>query len=151
MTQKRSKINTTFLSKHKDILVISGTLLALSTAAIGYYYYRKKKQTKIQNDGDAINYQTPPFVGANGLPKSINSNKNYPIGLGSRHPDVTILQRYLKIYKENLGRSGPKGDGVDGIFGQSTLQAAKKRLQKTVFTKADILGMRKALKSLGKL
>ncbi|GAK75608.1 hypothetical protein JCM19296_1200 [Nonlabens ulvanivorans] len=63
---------------------------------------------------------------------------------------MKILQRYLKIYKEDLGKTGPKRDGVDGQFGPKTSRAAQKRLKKTVFTQADIAGMRKALSSLGK-
>lgn len=70
--------------------------------------------------------------------------------LGSRHADVKVLQRYLKIYKEDLGKTGAKRDGVDGNFGPKTSKAAQKRLKKTVFTQADIAGMRKALLSLGK-
>jgi hypothetical protein len=60
------------------------------------------------------------------------------------------LQAYLKIYKENLGKSGAKRDGVDGVFGPLTLKAAKKRLGKSEFTEKDISGMRKALKMMGK-
>ena len=82
--------------------------------------------------------------------KPIITKRGYPIKMGSRHADVKVLQRYLKIYKEDLGRSGPKRDGVDGIFGPKTSRAAQKRLKKTVFTQTDIAGMRKALLSLGK-
>jgi peptidoglycan hydrolase-like protein with peptidoglycan-binding domain len=82
--------------------------------------------------------------------KPVITKTGYPIKYGSRHPDVKILQRYLKIYKEDLGKTGPKRDGVDGQFGPKTSRAAQKRLKKTVFTQADIAGMRKALSSLGK-
>ena len=61
---------------------------------------------------------------------------------------VKILQRYLKIYKLPLGKTGPNRDGVDGIFGPKTASAAQKQLGKTVFQKADIDAMKKTLQTL---
>lgn len=167
MKQTNSKKAPSFMAKNKDILVVGGVIVVLAGAAVTYYYMTKKKNkaanassdsstTAVNTSGTSTIYQSPPFVPVGTIPSSssstkpIISKKGYPIKMGSRHADVKVLQRYLKIYKEDLGRSGPKRDGVDGIFGPKTSRAAQKRLKKTVFTQTDISGMRKALLSLGK-
>lgn len=166
MKQPKPKVVPSFITKNKDILVVGGVIVVLSSAAIAYYYMTKKKDKKdgidsnvtstivSNNTGSSATYDSPPFVpvktgGFSSSTKPIIT-KGYPIKLGSRHADVKVLQRYLKIYKEDLGKTGAKRDGVDGIFGPKTSRAAQKRLNKTVFTQADIAGMRKALLSLGK-
>lgn len=165
MKQRQSKSIPSFFAKHKEALVVGGVIVVLAGAAVTYYYVKKKKDKKkemasnnpstikLDVSNNSSGYQTPPFVGSTTVSSSsqpIIIKKGYPIKYGSRNPDVKILQRYLKIYKEDLGRSGSKRDGVDGIFGPKTSKAAQKRLGKTVFTQADIAGMRKALLSLGK-
>ncbi len=166
MKQTKSKVTPSFMTKNKDILVVGGVIVVLSGAAIAYYYMTKKKDKKDGIDsnitstiasnsaGSSTTYNSPPFVPVSTGGSSLNTKpiitKGYSIKLGSRHTDVKILQRYLKIYKEDLGKTGAKRDGVDGNFGPKTLRAAQKRLKKTVFTQADIAGMRKALLSLGK-
>lgn len=158
MKQTPSKSTPSFIAKNKDILVVGGVIVLLAGTAITYYYVSKKKQKKEElvntTDSSTIKTtssvsQTPPFVPSSTTkPSKIKSG--VIIKIGSRHPDVKVLQRYLKIYKEDLGRTGPKRDGVDGIFGPKTAKASQKKLGKTVFTQADIAGMRKALLSLGK-
>ncbi|WP_407325065.1 peptidoglycan-binding protein [Tenacibaculum maritimum] len=152
------------MAKNKDLLVVGGVIVVLAGAATAYYFMTKKKKTKetagvssnpVATSGSSTVINTPPFVPVNTGSSSSNTKpiitkRGYPIKMGSRHADVKVLQRYLKIYKEDLGRSGPKRDGVDGIFGPKTLRASQKRLKKTVFTQTDIAGMRKALLSLGK-
>ena len=166
MKQIKTKPKPSFAKKNKDILVVGGVIVVLAGAAITYYVMSKKKEKKqiasasSSTTGTFIpsstsSYQTPPFIPSSSGTSSSGSKppqtkSGYPIKYGSRHPDVKVLQRYLKIYKEDLGRSGPKRDGVDGIFGPKTSRAAQKRLKKAVFTTTDIAGMRKALKSLGK-
>tara|TARA_R110002049_G_scaffold113040_3_gene263081 strand:+ start:5745 stop:6245 length:501 start_codon:yes stop_codon:yes gene_type:complete len=166
MEQPKPKVAPSFTTKNKDILVVGGVIIVLSSAAIAYYYMTKKKDKNKEKDssaastivsnssGTSATYNSPPFVPVNtgGSSSSIKSivTRSYPIKLGSRHADVKVLQRYLKIYKEDLGKTGAKRDGVDGIFGPKTLRAAQKRLNKTIFTQADIAGMRKTLLSLGK-
>lgn len=167
MKQSKSKVAPSFMAKNKDILVVGGVIVVLAGVAVTYYYMNKKKEKKAAADSNATTtvasnssgasttYQSPPFVPVNtgsssSSTKPIITKRGYPIKIGSRHADVKVLQRYLKIYKEDLGLSGPKRDGVDGIFGPKTSRAAQKRLKKTVFTQADIAGMRKALLSLGK-
>ena len=158
MKQTQSKSTPTFIAKNKDVLVVGGVIVLLTGAAITYYYISKKKQKKenLVNTNDSVDSETstsviktPPFVS---IPtkKPSTTKPGILIKMGSRHPDVKVLQRYLKIYKEDLGRTGPKRDGVDGIFGPKTAKASQKRLGKTVFTQADMAGMRKALLSLGK-
>lgn len=161
MTQMKTKPKPTFFQKNKDLLVVGGVIVVLSGAALTYYLLKKKKEKKelaSTNNDITTSHQTPPFVpvtsgtGSSGSsnPKPIITKRGYPLKRGSRHPDVKILQRYLKIYKEDLGRFGPKRDGVDGVFGAKTERASLKRLKKKVFTQSDIAGMRKALISLGK-
>lgn len=158
MKQTQSKSTPTFIAKNKDVLVVGGVIVLLAGAAITYYYISKKKQKKenLVNTNDSVDSETstsviktPPFVSIS-TKKPPTTKPGILIKIGSRHPDVKVLQRYLKIYKEDLGRTGPKRDGVDGIFGPKTAKASQKRLGKTVFTQADMAGMRKALLSLGK-
>ena len=162
------KIATTskpsFASKNKDILIVGGVIVVLAGAAVTYYLMRKKKEKKTEKNADldfisSANTSggntafTPPFVptkGSTGSSKPALSAGRIIVKMGSRGANVRILQRYLKIHKEDLGRTGPKRDGVDGIFGPKTARAAQRRLKKTAFTSADIAGMLKALKSLGK-
>ncbi len=167
MKQKSTTANPSFMAKNKDLLVVGGVIVVLAGAATAYYFMTKKKEKKEAELASASSsgittvpsssssYQTPPFIpstttSTSSGTKPIITKTGYPIRYGSRHADVKILQRYLKIYKEDLGKTGPKRDGVDGQFGPKTSRAAQKRLKKTVFTQADIAGMRKALSSLGK-
>jgi len=158
MKQTQYKSTPSFMAKNKDILIVGGVIVVLAGTAITYYYVSKKKQKKenLLDTNDLVDskttssvIQTPPFVPSSTKKLSITKSGNL-MKLGSRHPDVKVLQRYLKIYKEDLGRTGPKRDGVDGVFGPKTAKASQKRLGKTVFTQADMAGMRKALLSLGK-
>lgn len=164
MKKTQSKKTPSFFAKNKEALVVGGVIVVLAGAGLTYYYIQKKKDkkkemasndssVKLDSSSSSSGYKTPPFVpsgASSSSSKPIITKKGYPIKYGSRNADVKILQRYLKIYKEDLGRSGSKRDGVDGIFGPKTSKAAQKRLGKTVFTQADIAGMRKALLSLGK-
>lgn len=164
MKKTQSKKTLSFFAKNKEALVVGGVIVVLAGAGLTYYYIQKKKDKKkemasndasikLDTSSSSSEYKTPPFVPSgtsSSSSKPVITKKGYPIKYGSRNADVKILQRYLKIYKEDLGRSGSKRDGVDGIFGPKTSKAAQKRLGKTVFAQADIAGMRKALLSLGK-
>ena len=168
MKQTNLKAKPSFMTKNKDLLVVGGVIVVLSGAALTYYLMTKKKEKKKLAQANTstasttsvpvttTTFTTPPFIpvstgsSSSSNTKPVTTKRGYPLKMGSRHADVKILQRYLKIYKEDLGRTGPKRDGVDGIFGPKTSRAARKRLKKTVFTSADIAGMRKALTSLGK-
>ncbi len=160
-----TKPKKTFFEQNKDLIVVGSVIVVLAGGAVAYMYYKKKKE---QNEGDLAQNQesTPQIIPINTtIPVSSSSGSSssssstpriqyvktgYPLKYRTRHQDVKILQSYLKIYKENLGKSGSKRDGVDGVFGPLTLKAAKKRLGKSEFTEKDIAGMRKALKMVGK-
>ncbi|WP_299212629.1 peptidoglycan-binding protein [uncultured Dokdonia sp.] len=146
----------------KELLVVGGIILVLAIGGFTWYYLSKKKHNSSDSDPDSNDddildasvFTTPPFRPTSSPNTSSNSSSSstssYPIKKGSRHPDVKILQSYLKYYKEPLGRSGPKRDGVDGIYGKLTERGAQKRLGKTSFTRSDIQSMKNTLKLLGK-
>ncbi|WP_299213730.1 peptidoglycan-binding domain-containing protein [uncultured Dokdonia sp.] len=142
-----------------QLLVVGGIILVLAVGGFTWYYFSKKKKESTPSlDDDILDadvFSTPPFrpisnsnTSSNSSSSSSSSSSIY-IKKGSRHPDVKILQRYLKYYKEPLGRSGPKRDGVDGIFGNLTAKGAQKQLGKTSFTRSDIQSMKNTLKLLG--
>ena len=145
-----------FFVKNKDLIIVGGTIAVIVGAGLTWYYLKKKKDTSdevisypITLPGTtASKYTKQPLPRTGISTKSKYSNSGYPIKYGSQHRDVIILQRYLKIYKENLGKTGTNKDGVDGKFGALTLKAAKKRLGKSVFTENDINGMRKAIETI---
>lgn len=147
----------------KELLVVGGIILVLAIGGFMWYYFSKKKQgnpapnddANMESDdptGTSI-FTTPPFrptsPNTSVSTSTSSSSSTIYIRRGSRHPDVKILQRYLKYYKESLGRTGPKRDGVDGIYGKLTERAARKRLGKTSFTRSDIKSMENTLKVIG--
>ncbi len=148
-------------SSSKELVVVGGIILVLAIGGFTWYYFHKKKKNttpSIDNDPlDTDVFSTPPFrpISNNSTfstsisSSSSSSSSSMYIKRGSRHPDVKVLQRYLKYYKESLGRSGPKRDGVDGIYGKLTAKGAQKRLGKTSFTRSDIQSMKNTLKLLG--
>jgi LPXTG-motif cell wall-anchored protein len=114
-----------------------------------YLWYRKRKK----NENDQMLLETSDDT-PQSIPKTaVRSrfrciNQQYPLTYGTCHTDVELLQQYLKIYNEDLGRSGRNKDGVDGRFGSKTVKAARKRLGKDSFTKKDIEGMKISLKMI---
>lgn len=124
---------------NKKALIIGGVaLLAAAGAGYGiYYFFFRDKADEEYADGDGSTKK---------LSKTF-TNKDYPLSYGTQHPDVGILQQYLKkTYHANLGNYGKNKDGVDAKFGKVTKEAALKHLKKAVFTEKDIAGMRAALK-----
>lgn len=144
----------------KELLVVGGVILVLAIGGFTWYYFSKKKKHNASNNdanlesddptGTSI-FTTPPFRPTSTSTSTSTSSSSSAVYIkrGSRHPDVKILQRYLKYYKEPLGRTGPKRDGVDGIYGKLTERAARKRLGKTSFTRSDITSMKNTLKVIG--
>ena len=152
MQQTITNTDQSFFTKNKELLIVGGTILALAGAGFTWYYFKKKKQQESDSspsEKTLLDSDNPlrTLRNANGGGSRIVSQT---IQYGSRGANVTVLQRYLKIYKEDLGTSGANKDGVDGVFGAKTVTAAKKHLGKAVFTQADIEGMRKTLNSMGK-
>lgn len=130
-------------SKSGAIYMVGGIILLLAAGGF-YWYYRKQKQQQkgsLDQSSDSIldipTYQTPPIVATTSTSSS-SQQAGYTIKQGSRHPDVFVLQRYLKSKGAYLGSSGKNKDGVDGIFGTLTQKAAQQITKKTVFTQADI-------------
>jgi len=147
MKKAVSKQEVNFFQKNKEVFIIGGSIVVLAGVGFTWYYLKKKEERTNIASQSAKN----PRVTTIEVPSSaVDNTSSFRIRRGSRHPYVKILQRYLKMYKEDIGRSGANRDGVDGIFGPKTEKAAKNRLGKTVFTKKDIDGMRDALKMLGK-
>jgi len=142
---KTSKSNIASKKPQSSTIYIVSGLIVLATAGGLYWYYqnRKRKKTEasleVTDDLSTIpDYQTPPIVPIPTKLKTTTTSSGVVIKAGSRHPDVKILQRYLKNRGAYLGRSGKNKDGVDGIFGPLTAKAARALTGKTVFTAKDI-------------
>lgn len=157
MKKTTPKTTSNFFQENKDLIIAGSTIILLAGAGYTWYYFKKKREhsktNKLSSDTADLNLEASNSAQPNrSITKPNTRNTSlYPIKYGSRNNEVKILQSYLKIYKENLGSSGSRKDGVDGIFGPKTASAAKKRLGKVVFLKSDIDGMKKTLKSMGKL
>ena len=123
----------------KPFIIGGVALLAAAGAGYGiYYFFFKEKDDEDSSDGDA---------GTRRKSTSIFTSKSYPLSYGTNHPDVGILQLYLKkTYQANLGNYGENKDGIDEKFGKATKDAALKHLKKVSFTEKDIVGMKSALK-----
>jgi hypothetical protein len=131
--KNKSKIN-------KKTLLIGGASL-LAAAGIGYgvyyFFFRDKEDEAYSDEGSGSRRKST---------KTFTST-SYPLSYGTDHPDVGVLQLYLKkTYHANLGNYGENKDGVDSKFGKVTKDAALKHLKKAVFTEKDIAGMKAALK-----
>lgn len=160
--KKQTQIAPSFFATYKTPLIIGSVVFVVAGIGITYYVISKNKQKKSEQDMGvdktlaSTTYSpttyTPPYT-SSGVKVSTpirTSSSKVLIKYGSRGSLVSVLQRYLKMFKEDLGRTGAKRDGVDGAFGPKTAKAAKKRLGKTVFTATDIEKMKKALKTLGR-
>lgn len=145
--------NTTpsFIKENKDLLIAGGAILVLASAGFAWYYVKKKKQSTDVNTASILEEKSVSNPISASTIQPVKKSMQYEVKYGSKNEGVEILQRYLKIYKEDLGVSGANRDGIDGVFGPKTARAAKKRLGKAVFTKADIEAMRKTLKSTNRL
>jgi len=126
------------------VYIVGGVILLVAVGGLYWYYRsskRKEKETSLSSLDDISSisdYQTPPIVPVTTKPATTSTASGVVIKLGSRHPDVKILQRYLKNRGAYLGKSGKNRDGVDGIFGPLTAKAALQITKKTVFTQKDI-------------
>jgi LPXTG-motif cell wall-anchored protein len=137
--QKQKSTDTTLWIAITGIVILGGA---------AYLWYRKRKEKEdfmLLDTTDTTPERIPKTVVRS---RFRCTNTGYPLGYGTCHADVELLQRYLKIYNEDLGRSGKDKDGVDGKFGSKTVKAARKRLGKDAFTKEDIEGMKLSLKMI---
>jgi len=138
-----TKPKKTFFEQNKDLIVVGSVIVVLAGGAVAYMYYKKKKDQKevdlAQNQENTpqiipIN-TTIPVSSSSGSSSSSSSTPRikyvktgYPLKYRTRHQDVKILQAYLKIYKENLGKSGSKRDGVDGVFWTAHVKGCQKAI-----------------------
>lgn len=138
---------------------IGGTVIVLVGAGVTIWYIRKKKmgdadmETPEDSQSPALSNlsDTPKKTRLSVTPRFRCVSRSYPLNYGTCHPDVEVLQKYLlSSFKEDLGKSGRNKDGADGMFGNKTKQAAKRRLGKESFTSSDIVGMKSALKVVGR-
>ena len=109
MKQQIKTIDETSNSS-KELLVVGSVILVLAIGGFTWYYFKKKKgQNASTNDPngsdndsmDASIFTTPPFrpnpsTNASSTSSSNSTSSSFYIKRGSRHPDVKILQRYLK-------------------------------------------------------
>jgi peptidoglycan hydrolase-like protein with peptidoglycan-binding domain len=115
------------------LLLFGGILLSVgSLALIGYFVGKAKK-----SDGETVGSQKT------GTFKCLSNN--YPLQFGTCHPDVKVLQQYLKKMGANIGSFGKNKDGIDGEFGTMTQMASSKYLNKETFNSMEIQAMRKQL------
>lgn len=84
-----------------------------------------------------------PLKGRNITPTFRCTSTNYPLSYGTCHPDIKIIQRYLKLLGADLGSYG-KG-GIDGRFGSLTLKAAQTKLGKSSFDQTAIRQLKERL------
>ena len=133
-------------------LLLIGGIAGVATG--GYYAYKwlikpkqkgNRKTTSVQGSIKTTSRSKPK-------PKPMSSwckSTSYPLGYGNCHEDVRWLQIYLKRrFNADLGTYGSKGDGVDGKFGNVTVQAVKKHLGKTTLSKTDIAMLKQGITKL---
>ncbi len=143
---KTTQENGEHFKLDSKVFWIGGTLILLAGGGVAYWYLEKKKKSR-----EEAHTMTPSFNPAeNTSNKGFKCiNQQYPLTYGTCHPDVSILQRYLKALKMDIGRSGRNRDGIDGQFGALTQAAAKKKLGKERFSTTDLIGIKNALKFIG--
>ncbi|MEP0271429.1 MAG: peptidoglycan-binding protein [Balneola sp.] len=138
------------------VIWVGGMIILLAGTGLTIWYIRRKKSQQVSalSDKDSKDHLTMLSAKPKRTittPRFKCISKSYPLNYGTCHEDVEILQRYLRTsFKEDLGKSGRKKDGVDGMFGPKTKQIAEQRLGKTSFTASDIIGMKSALKVVGR-
>lgn len=131
---------------NKKVIIIGGIALLVAGAGYGVYYLLKRKKETGSYFGGSSTSSSSGGGGRSSGGFSCSS-KDYPLSYGTCHPDVGILQKYLKkMYKADLGSFGANRDGVDEQFGKVTKSAALKHLKKVSFTQKDITSMKAALK-----
>ncbi len=113
---------------HKLLLFIAGAGVLLSGVA---YRYIKKKRKKPQKGEAAFNATT-------GFCKY---SDDFPLRKGSCGEKIKELQKRLLKRGIDLGSSGENNDGVDGKFGELTLNGVKKVSGKSTLTEKAFNGL----------
>ena len=96
--------------KTKNILIISGVILALGVAS--YFIFKKPKPE--DNNGDTDEGDS----NGGGVSTNLTQNASFPLKVGSKGKQVAALQRFLNDSGESLS--------VDGVFGNKTKTAVSK-------------------------
>lgn len=136
-------------AKSKVIWIGGGAILLIGGGVAVWYFMKKKKEQKARKEIAAISAgSSRPRSSSGG--GSWCKSYGYPLNYRTCHPDVGVLQRYLRSMGANLGRTGPNRDGVDNQFGQLTRTAAQQKLGKDSFGQSDIIGIKNSLKFVGK-
>ena len=155
-SKTKAKTNKSSISKASDenvkmdskVIWIGGGIVLLVGGGVAIWYMMKKKKEK--ETQSEIATASAASSGRSTASRGFRcTSSKYPLTFGTCHPDVNILQRYLKSLNMNLGRSGRNRDGVDGQFGALTKAAALKKLGKDTFQATDIEGIKKALNFVG--
>ncbi len=133
----------------KPWIWISGSIVLLGSIGIMIWYKKKKAKEEdtefvFTSSSDSATKPNPSSTTTTGGAFRCEK-KSYPLSYGTCHPDVAILQRYLKSLKANIGTGGKARDGVDGKFGRMTQKAAHAKAGKITFNPSDIQGMKRSL------
>lgn len=140
---KATQANGEHFKLDSKVFWIGGTLILLAGGGVAYWYLEKKKNSRKEAHTMTSSSNSTATIRNKGF-KCIS--QQYPLTYGTCHPDVSILQRYLKALKMDIGKSGRNRDGIDGQFGALTQAAAKKKLGKERFSTTDLKGIKNALK-----
>ena len=109
-------------------MALWATVAGLVVVASGFTYYYL---TRDKGTDSPFNNNSKKPDGQPPTDKFRCINSSYPLGYGTCHQDVKLLQKHLNKYnKVRLT--------VDGKFGTITLNASKKHLNKSSFSKEDI-------------
>ena len=137
---KDNTAHTSFWTTYKKPLLIGGGIISLTALGISIYQYQKKQK--------AHKKKKPSTAPLPQKKKGFQcTSTTYPLNYGTCHPDIGIVQLYLKrMHSANMGTTGHKNDGVDQQFGSKTLASAIKHLNKKSFTKEEVASMKSALK-----
>lgn len=137
----------------KDWFIIAGASLVILAGGgyALYLYFKGKKEQNASYYGSSATSGKKPSGGGSSSGSSSGfkcTSTGYPLKYGTCHPDVGVVQTFLKkVHKAELGTFGKNKDGVDEKFGQVTRQAALKYLKKESFTQQEVSLMKTALKT----
>lgn len=125
----------TFKINNKVFWIAGGILLLGGLGTGAYFYFRKKEENESGDQSSPSGSSSP-----SGFCKYDDS---FPLKHGSCGNKVTALQKILHVLGADLGKTGSKGDGVDGKYGDKTEAAVKKFIGKTTVSLADVERLKK--------
>lgn len=128
------KLPFQFNKRYKQVGLGIGIICIGAGLIVAWKNTRQRKTLESKEDTPKGRNTTPAFRCA---------NTDYPLSYGTCHPDIKILQRYLKSLGADLGSYGDSG--VDGRFGSLTLKAAQAKLGKPSFDRTAIRQLKERL------